>query len=68
MHNVTPSELASALTAALEASQNTKAEETKATQPVAEAEETKAEETTQTAIAETSETTLTALNLLRENR
>lgn len=44
MHNVTPSELASALTAALEASQNTKAEETKATQPVAEAEETKAEE------------------------
>ena len=45
MHNVTPSELASALTAALEASQNTKAEETKATQPVAEAEETKAEET-----------------------
>ena len=45
MHNVTPSELASALTAALEASQNTKAEETKGTQPVAEAEETKAEET-----------------------
>ncbi|ERJ67655.1 hypothetical protein HMPREF1990_00086 [Porphyromonas gingivalis W4087] len=30
--------------------------------------QTKAEETTQTAIAETSETTLTALNLLRENR
>lgn len=45
MHNVTPSELASALTAALEASQNTKAEETKGTQPVSEAEETKAEET-----------------------
>lgn len=50
MHNVTPSELASALTAALEASQNTsseaattpepKAEETAATAPVAE--ETKA--------------------------
>lgn len=45
MHNVNPAELASALTAALEASQNTKAEEAKATQPVAEAEETKAEET-----------------------
>nr|DAN02191.1 MAG TPA: hypothetical protein [Caudoviricetes sp.] len=44
MHNVNPAELASALTAALEASQNTKAEEAKATQPVAEAEETKAEE------------------------
>ena len=54
MHNVTPSELASALTAALEASQNTsgeaattpepetKAEETKATTPEP---ETKAEET-----------------------
>lgn len=47
MRNVTPSELASALTAALEASQNTKAEETTATQPEPEtkAEETKAEET-----------------------
>ena len=47
MHNVTPSELASALTAALEASQNTKAEETTATQPEPDtkAEETKAEET-----------------------
>ena len=44
MHDLNPAELASALTAALEASQNTKAEETKATQPVAEAEETKAEE------------------------
>ena len=43
MRNVTPSELASALTAALEASQNTSGEET--TQPVSEAEETKAEET-----------------------
>ena len=40
MHNVTPAELASALTAALEASQNTSSEET--TPPVAEAEETKA--------------------------
>lgn len=40
MHNVTPAELASALTAALEASQNTSGEET--TPPVAEAEETKA--------------------------
>lgn len=50
MHNVTPSELASALTAALEASQNTKAEETTATQPEPDtkAEETKAEETTAT--------------------
>ena len=58
MHNVTPSELASALTAALEASQNTKAEETKATQPVAEAEaeETKAEET-KAAAEETKATT-----------
>lgn len=56
MHNVTPSELASALTAALEASQNTKAEETKGTQPVAEAEETKAEET-KAAAEETKATT-----------
>ena len=56
MHNVTPSELASALTAALEASQNTKAEETKATQPVSEAEETKAEET-KAAAEETKATT-----------
>ena len=40
MHNVTPAELASALTAALEASQNTSGEET--TPPVAGAEETKA--------------------------
>lgn len=56
MRNVTPSELASALTAALEASQNTKAEETKATQPVAEAEETKAEET-KAAAEETKATT-----------
>ena len=56
MHNVTPSELASALTAALEASQNTKAEEAKATQPVAEAEETKAEET-KAAAEETTATT-----------
>lgn len=43
MHNVTPSELASALTAALEASQNTSGEA--ATQPDTKAEETKAEET-----------------------
>ena len=47
MHDFIPAELASALTAALEASQNTKAEETKATtpEPEAKAEETKAEET-----------------------
>ena len=56
MHNVNPAELASALTAALEASQNTKAEEAKATQPVAEAEETKAEET-KAAAEETKATT-----------
>lgn len=43
MHNVTPSELASALTAALEASQNTSGEA--ATPPDTKAEETKAEET-----------------------
>ena len=44
MHDLNPAELASALTAALEASQNTKAEETKATtpEPKAKAEETKA--------------------------
>lgn len=42
MHDLNPAELASALTAALEASQNTKAEETKATTPEP---ETKAEET-----------------------
>ena len=42
MHDLNPAELASALTAALEASQNTKAEETTATQPEA---DTKAEET-----------------------
>lgn len=47
MHDLNPAELASALTAALEASQNTKAEETKATppEPEAKAEEAKAEET-----------------------
>lgn len=56
MHNVNPAELASALTAALEASQNTKAEEAKATQPVTEAEETKAEET-KAAAEETKATT-----------
>lgn len=55
MHNVNPAELASALTAALEASQNTKAEEAKATQPVTEAEETKAEETTEETKATTPE-------------
>lgn len=43
MHNVNPADLASMLTAALEASQNTSGEA--ATQPVSEAEETKAEET-----------------------
>ena len=42
MRDLNPAELASALTAALEASQNTKAEETKATTPEP---ETKAEET-----------------------
>lgn len=42
MHDLNPAELASALTAALEASQNTKAEETKATTPEP---DTKAEET-----------------------
>lgn len=45
MHDLNPAELASALTAALEASQNTKAEETKATPPEP---DTKAEETTAT--------------------
>ena len=47
MHDLNPAELASALTAALEASQNTKAEETKATtpEPDTKAEEAKAEET-----------------------
>lgn len=55
MHNVTPAELASALTAALEASQNTSSEaatppDTKATAPVAEEPkpEPKAEETKET--------------------
>lgn len=43
MGKFNPADLASALTAALEASQNTSGEET--TQPVSEAEETKAEET-----------------------
>ena len=42
MHDLNPAELASALTAALEASQNTKAEETKATTPEP---DTKVEET-----------------------
>lgn len=46
MHDLNPAELASALTAALEASQNTKAEETKATTPEP---DTKAEETKATA-------------------
>lgn len=45
MRDLNPAELASALTAALEASQNTKAEETKATTPEP---DTKAEETTAT--------------------
>ena len=45
MHNVTPSELASALTAALEASQNTSGEAAAQPEPDTKAEETKAEET-----------------------
>ena len=45
MHNVTPSELASALTAALEASQNTSGEAAIQPEPETKAEETKAEET-----------------------
>ena len=45
MHNVTPAELASALTAALEASQNTSSEAATPPEPETKAEETKAEET-----------------------
>ena len=45
MRNVTPSELASALTAALEASQNTSGEAVTTPEPDTKAEETKAEET-----------------------
>lgn len=48
MHNVNPAELASALTAALEASQNTSGEAATTPEPDTKAEEAKAEETTAT--------------------